>query len=79
MVYKLSRNLLISKQMITFKYIKLVPNKPKKFGLTLGVLTGYCITYEVYTNNSDTAPEHGPTHKVVFNLLENCLNKNHPV
>ena len=83
-LYVPTRNLSIDEQMIGTKsrvsFIQYMPKKPKKFGVKIWALceslTGYCLQFQTYTGKSDTGSvEHGLAYRVVFDLLEEYLDK----
>lgn len=83
-LYIPSQNLSVDEQMIGTKsrisFIQYMPKKPKKFGIKLWVLceslSGYCLQFQIYTGKCETgATEHGLAYRVVFDLLEDYLDK----
>ena len=56
-----------------------MPKKPTRFGLKVWVLcealTGFCLDFQIYTGKTDNVQEHGLAHRVVFDLLQNRLEK----
>ena len=86
-MYKPTRDLSIDEQMIGTKcrvgFLQYMPKKPKKFGIKVWALcealTGYCLKFDIYTGKTQGHTEHGLAYRVVFELLENYLNKHHHV
>jgi len=58
-----------------------MPKKPVKFGIKVWVIceadTGYCLKFQIYTGKLDEGQEHGLAYRVVFDLMEDYLDKNH--
>jgi len=84
--YKPDKNLSIDEQMIGTRcrvgFIQYMPKKPKKFGIKLWALceakTGYCCKFQVYTGKvGDGVQEKGLAYRVVFDLMDPFLDKNH--
>ena len=64
-------------------FLQYVPRKPKKFGIKFWVLceatTGSCQIFQIYKGKSDTPQLNGLGLRVVCELMEEYLNKNHHV
>ena len=62
-------------------FIQYMPKKPKKFGLKIHALcelvSGYCLSFQIYTRKNEKAVEHRFSHRVVFDLLQRFLGKGH--
>ena len=84
-MYALKRELYIDEQMTGTKFrisfIQYMPKKPKKFGLKIQALcelvSGYCLSFQIYTGKNEKAVEHRFSHRVVFDLLQRFLGKGH--
>ena len=84
-MYALKRELYIDEQMTGTKFrisfIQYMPKKPKKFGLKIHALcelvSGYCLSFQIYTRKNEKAVEHRFSHRVVFDLLQRFLGKRH--
>ena len=81
--YSPKRSLSIDEQMIGTKcrlsFLQYMPKKPKKFRVKLWALcesiSGYCCQFQIYTGKSDGPSEHGLSHRVVFDLMSQYLDK----
>ena len=64
-------------------FLQYLPKKPKKFGVKLWALaealTGYCLRFQIYTGKCGGKAEHGLSHRVVMDLMEQYYHKNHHV
>jgi len=62
-------------------FIQYMPKKPKKFGIKVWVLcealSGYCLQFQIYTGAKEGTSEKGLTYRVVFDLMDIYLTKNH--
>jgi len=66
-------------------FLQYIPKKPTKWGIKIFVnsesLTGYVLTYDVYTgstsDDTDSSDNHNSTHRTVMKLMEKYLNKGH--
>jgi len=75
----------LDEQMIGTKcrvgFIQYMPKKPKKFGIKVWVLcealSGYCLQFQIYTGAKEGTSEKGLTYRVVFDLMDIYLTKNH--
>ncbi|XP_057314098.1 piggyBac transposable element-derived protein 4-like isoform X1 [Hydractinia symbiolongicarpus] len=84
-MYHPGQNLSIDEQMIGMKsrvgFIQYMPKKPKKFGVKVWACceaeSSFCLKFQIYTGASDTGAEHGLSHRVVFDLMENYLDRNY--
>lgn len=82
-MYHPSRNLSIDEQMVGMKsrlsFIQYMPKKPKKFGVKVWACcdaeTAYCLKFQIYTGASDNGSENGLSHRVVFDLMKDYLDK----
>lgn len=87
LLYIPSQSVSIDESMVGTKcrvsFIQYMPKKPKKFGIKLWLLceamTGYCCQLQVYTGRVEGGAEHGLSHRVVFDLIRQYLNKNYVV
>ncbi len=85
----IARELAIDEMMIGTRcrvhFLQYIPKKPTKWGIKIFVnsesLTGYVLTYDVYTgstsDDTDSSDNRGSTHRTVMKLMEKYLNKGH--
>ena len=64
-----------------FHFFSTCPKSPKNLGVKLWVLceatSGYCLCFQLYKGNSDTGKEHGLAYRVVMDLMDGYIKKNH--